>query len=165
MKICTVFPRLDALHIWDASALFHAGWSDVICFRRLQNSMLKIMPMLLLMPDTQHTICWLTPRHLIEEIRYSNSEESLVTCTFPLTKYAFIDNRCHCKITLINNNLFSFLWENEPRLKQSKICICLSLSAKLAIIIKQTKIVNKNLNKTLILLHNQDYENGVRNCP
>ena len=29
------------------------------------------MPVLLLMLGTQHTICWLTPRHLIEEIRYT----------------------------------------------------------------------------------------------
>ena len=28
-------------------------------------------PLLVLTPGTQHTICWLTPRRLIEEIRYS----------------------------------------------------------------------------------------------
>ena len=32
--------------------------------------------MLLLTPGTQHTICWLTPRRLIEEIRYSISPMS-----------------------------------------------------------------------------------------
>ena len=48
----TIFPRLDALHVLDASAHFDAVWSgrngvDVIRTRRLQNSTFKLTPLLL----------------------------------------------------------------------------------------------------------------------
>ena len=58
----TVFPRLDALHVLDASAHFDAGWSGRNTFWKPSYSTLKLTPLLLLTPGTQHTICWLTPR-------------------------------------------------------------------------------------------------------
>ena len=56
---------------------------DIICSRRLQNSTFKLTPLLLLAPGTQHTICWLTPRRLIEEIPYLQLfVEKTVSLTF-----------------------------------------------------------------------------------
>ena len=43
----TVFPLLDALHVFDASAHFDPWWSGRNTSRRLQNSTLKVTPPLL----------------------------------------------------------------------------------------------------------------------
>ena len=81
----TIFPRL---HVLDAVLM--PGGVDVIRSRRLQNSTFKLTPVLLLTPGTQHTICWLMPRCLIEEIRYSLI---IIICLLPMigAHYDFCD--------------------------------------------------------------------------
>ena len=58
-------------------------------------------PLLVLTPGTQHTICWLTPRRLIEEIRCTQDWMSL------LRLYVFKQhtNSYHCKLVFF---FFSF---------------------------------------------------------
>ena len=52
----TVFPRLDALHILDASAHFDAGWNERNTFQTPSKFNIQILLLLLLTPGTQHTI-------------------------------------------------------------------------------------------------------------